>query len=397
MKNSHPSKQMKEDLLWNTSPMLFPGTQKLVFSEGLLKDENDVYWIVKKKIANRYLTKNVPEHERLGYLLAQGKANLAEIRRIKPEEIENVRSIAKNTDEYYLTRVVTQSNMTTSPLPHQTPAQAFSAMFVANILMRKSDPYYGNISYSGSIPVSIDHDQILDYAETWPRFTIYYFYSLVLMTARQLADHRTEIVGELDLIRERVGKIGSYPSTLLQKIKQLIHDYGLGKGILAAEMLDKEEIRRTIREFKSVDNILDLARHAGYTGEGLTEVAMFIQQNQKTLGKDVNEIWKFLTDEDAGFDKLDEVLGDQSMLTVEQLRSDQAALAPEDKKGGIDLNPRNLDLQVEGRVSEFNLPGDTQMLRELESVPIKGFSPIIFRMTPVTDLPLLLGIQEARK
>jgi len=59
--------------------------------------------------------------------------------------------------------------------------------------------------------------------------------------------------------------------------------------------------------------------------------------------------------------------------------------------GGIDLNPNNLDLQTQGEVAEFNLPFDPQML---ENIQIDGLFPVIINITPITNLPLLLGVSE---
>ncbi|VAW12672.1 hypothetical protein MNBD_BACTEROID05-846, partial [hydrothermal vent metagenome] len=33
-------------------------------------------------------------------------------------------------------------------------------------------------------------------------------------------------------------------------------------------------------------------------------------------------------------------------------------------------------------------------VRELEGLPITGFTPIIFNITPVTNLPLLFGFED---
>ena len=56
--------------------------------------------------------------------------------------------------------------------------------------------------------------------------------------------------------------------------------------------------------------------------------------------------------------------------------------------GGIDFNPDLLDLESHGEAIEFNLPEE---FKYLETTPINGFSPVIFQIIPVTNLPLLLG------
>ena len=56
--------------------------------------------------------------------------------------------------------------------------------------------------------------------------------------------------------------------------------------------------------------------------------------------------------------------------------------------GGIDLNSDRLDLQRTGVRSEFDWGMSPS---ELENVQISGLVPVIIRITPVQDLPALLG------
>ena len=63
--------------------------------------------------------------------------------------------------------------------------------------------------------------------------------------------------------------------------------------------------------------------------------------------------------------------------------------------GGIDFNPSQLNIETRGQGIDFNAPIDPQMLENLERVPVDGFTPFIFQITPVTNFPLLLGIEES--
>jgi reactive intermediate/imine deaminase len=56
--------------------------------------------------------------------------------------------------------------------------------------------------------------------------------------------------------------------------------------------------------------------------------------------------------------------------------------------GGIDLNPNNLDLRTEGKGMDLNFTFDP---RDFDTVPVNGFIPVIFQITPVTNIPMLLG------
>ena len=59
-------------------------------------------------------------------------------------------------------------------------------------------------------------------------------------------------------------------------------------------------------------------------------------------------------------------------------------------KGGIDLNPDNIDIQINKEGSKIQFPSFEKII-ELES--IKGFKPILLEVTPMSNIPQFLGIQ----
>lgn len=59
--------------------------------------------------------------------------------------------------------------------------------------------------------------------------------------------------------------------------------------------------------------------------------------------------------------------------------------------GGIDLNPRLLDLQIRRDNTGVPLPFNQQ---PFENMNIDGFIPVIINVSPVTNLPLLLGLKD---
>ena len=69
---------------------------------------------------------------------------------------------------------------------------------------------------------------------------------------------------------------------------------------------------------------------------------------------------------------------------------DRSVLSPnrQEEVGGIDLNPNLLELQIEGDRLELNVPIDTGTI---EPVQIEGLLPVIINVTPITNLPLILG------
>ncbi len=59
--------------------------------------------------------------------------------------------------------------------------------------------------------------------------------------------------------------------------------------------------------------------------------------------------------------------------------------------GGIDLNPAHFNLQVQGQGTDGAAVPNEQ---NLEIIPINGLTPVILQITPVTDLPFLLGLSQ---
>ncbi len=71
----------------------------------------------------------------------------------------------------------------------------------------------------------------------------------------------------------------------------------------------------------------------------------------------------------------------------EMQNSDKSILGKE--VGGIDFNPGLLDLEIQGKGQSFNAPNVNQNLQNIHIG--EGLSPIIINITPITNLPLLLG------
>lgn len=136
--------------------------------EGLIIDEKGIYWIIKRFNPERQArskiidAKNFPHHEMLAYLIARGIANMVEIRFPKEDEVKSLNSFTGDINDYYLTRVVTSSNININELPNQERGKAFAGIFVANVLMRKFDQHLGNFGYTHNIPVAVDNDEIFD-------------------------------------------------------------------------------------------------------------------------------------------------------------------------------------------------------------------------------------------
>ncbi len=71
--------------------------------------------------------------------------------------------------------------------------------------------------------------------------------------------------------------------------------------------------------------------------------------------------------------------------------TDRAMAGTRDEVGGIDLNPELLDLQIRRDERGIPLPLFEQPLGEMN---IQGFIPVIINVTPINNLPLLLGVTD---
>jgi hypothetical protein len=91
-------------------------------------------------------SKNFPRRERFAYLMARGIANLTEIRLLSQQEAAALPFVEGDAHDYYLTRVVTDSNMPAGALAQTSRSDAFAALWVANIFMRKYDQHLGNVA-----------------------------------------------------------------------------------------------------------------------------------------------------------------------------------------------------------------------------------------------------------
>lgn len=78
-----------------------------------------------------------------------------------------------------------------------------------------------------------------------------------------------------------------------------------------------------------------------------------------------------------------------SPIRDDQLANETVRMTQDAKYGGIDLNPAHLDLQIKRDGKGIPLPLFQQ---PIETFNIEGFVPVIINVTPITNLPLLLGL-----
>ncbi len=64
------------------------------------------------------------------------------------------------------------------------------------------------------------------------------------------------------------------------------------------------------------------------------------------------------------------------------------------RKGGIDLNPNNMEMTESGTTIEMEIPA---VLKPLQNTEVDGFVPVIINITPINIVPFLLGEAEDQR
>ncbi len=80
--------------------------------------------------------------------------------------------------------------------------------------------------------------------------------------------------------------------------------------------------------------------------------------------------------------------------TTEQDQAQLSSVSNPARYGGIDMNPDKLNLQTPGEGVKFDIPVEN---RNLEKIPVNGLTPVIFEITPVKNLPVLLGFGSEKE
>ncbi len=85
---------------------------------------------------------------------------------------------------------------------------------------------------------------------------------------------------------------------------------------------------------------------------------------------------------------VDKVLPELEQAKDEAMEAKE--MVQQTRPGGIDLNPNLFTLQKQGEWVKFDVPDPIS----IQQMNIEGFVPVIIRITPVTNVPLLLGLHE---
>ena len=89
--------------------------------------------------------------------------------------------------------------------------------------------------------------------------------------------------------------------------------------------------------------------------------------------------------------KQDEIL---AFLEAPKFDSAQATDLIKNSKevGGINLDPTLLNMETTGKGINFNIPDE--VINNLNPSQINGFTPVIFNITPIKNIPFFLGINK---
>jgi len=84
-------------------------------------------------------------------------------------------------------------------------------------------------------------------------------------------------------------------------------------------------------------------------------------------------------------------IDDDESFPAEEGNTNQQSKEAEKEKGGIDLNPNMINMDVSGDTIQYDLPTSPE---QIENMQINGLVPVIMNIAPVSNLPLLLGTTQ---
>ncbi len=251
--------------------------------------------------------------------------------------------------------------------------------------------------------------------------------SVLRVHKRDYDGHQLTSIGPRQLaLIERMGELGLSPELITTGYArnpdplgppgpfyiQQVQIYGEDLARLVAQnngLLDQADMDLILELFKGlIDNhivILDIQKFdnvmIGTTKYNSTRKAYAhdLDYVEQWKDKSRNEIIDFYIKSIENSSKHSE--GDHSWATADpkqwmllQLKLMRSYAASSSAVGGIDLNPKQLNLKTTGNKIDFNLPANPEEIKQLLTAPLYGFSPVIIQMTPVTSLPSFLGISN---
>ncbi len=301
---------------------------------GVVKEERDgkiVYWMLKKELIFKQdreeFYKNTAWHERFAYLFALGKANLTEVKLVSAQDAVTL-GLQEGHYKYYLSRLVFTGNI--EHMPHMDQGdlkKAFSSILVAHLALKLSDHWLPNFGFLGNVPVGIDHDQmdLINAGNSKGReqydlhfLAFFLFHAVYRALNGSISMHSwDEVHFDPDMKR----KIHMLEMMATIRVKSINKQFGFGSGFINAENLDRDEIAKSIEEFKggvdrrAIRKMVYLAH--GYDTNDLVDIPAHVRSNAikveqhliynlNHLGRNMENLWESLTGQKAHFERLDQ-------------------------------------------------------------------------------------------
>ena len=171
-----------------------------------------------------------------------------------------------------------------------------------------------------------------------------------------------------------------------------------------------DEVEELFEEQTSMAKVIQYLKDHGYREDEIAIFEMNVEGlNELEISKKMSRTKREVSDilQDAK-----EVLKNSDLFSENEENDnaygDDPAMLGIRKKGGIDFNANALPMDVQGGGMDFNFPMPAELcidedndgscermdIKALETMPISGFTPIIFQIVPVTNINGLLGIAD---
>jgi len=223
-----------------------------------------------------------------------------------------------------------------------------------------------------------------------------------IVIAGQIVDKR-EVIAALQDIENTLSGKGSI------KKKEAIRDVYVGRGILNQRKRKKIVVLRVKgTAVKSIgfhlNNAIDAFIDEIIRKFGLTKVYSAYRgvgdDWENTVSDEIKQEisigvqYKYINTDDnleGLLGEITEYVKGRKIKLIQEIEQAEVVSSPV-KKGGIDLNPNEMDMQLERDGRGLVVPVAVQMIENLRNMNIEGFAPVIIHVAPITNLPLLLGL-----
>lgn len=172
----------------------------------------------------------------------------------------------------------------------------------------------------------------------------------------------------------------SQVNTLYTEVDRLRQDHPETATKLLSALYGNESVKFTPRDRLNLSKIIS---NEGYVTQDQGAVIASILQNRSASQRPTSD------DFTMTYPKPSNSRINTRRLDLSNVEKIDQRFPSVKKYGGINLNPKLLDLQIKRDEDGIPLPLNQQPLNEMK---IDGFLPFIIQITPVTDLQLLLGI-----